>query len=186
MYEVELKFPLADPQPVVARLMEWGAQRSDAIEQADLYFRHPSRDFEQTDEALRLRSSGAANRVTYKGPIIDSRTKMRREIEVPVGEGAEAARQFGEILEALGFHPVRRVAKRRTIWQLRRENREFEFAFDDVADLGSFLEIEALADEAGRNAARDAILALAAELGLTQSIRESYLALLLQRDRRIS
>jgi len=62
MYEVELKFPLADPQPVVARLLEWGAQRSDAIEQTDLYFRHPSRDFEQTDEALRLRSSGSANR----------------------------------------------------------------------------------------------------------------------------
>ncbi len=186
MYEVELKFPLADPQPVEARLRAWGARRSDATEQTDLYFRHPARDFEQTDEALRLRSSGTHNRVTYKGPIVDSRTKMRREIEVSIGDGAEAARQFGEILAALGFHPVRRVEKRRTTWRLHRENREFEVAFDEVADLGSFLEIEAMADEAGRNAARDAILALAGELGLTQSIRESYLALLLQRDRRIS
>ena len=51
MYEVELKFPLADLKPVLARLLECGAVPHEAVEQSDVYFRHPQRDFGQTDEA---------------------------------------------------------------------------------------------------------------------------------------
>jgi adenylate cyclase, class 2 len=184
MYEVELKFPLADPQPVVERLTAWGAVPRAAVDQCDVYFRHPQRDFAVTDEAFRIRSVGGKNCVTYKGPVVDSQTKTRREIEVGLADGPEASRQFSEILVHLGFQPVRSVKKRRSAWRLAWQNRNFEIALDDVTGLGTFIEIETLAGEAERAEARDAILAIAARLELSRPERTSYLGLLLERDTR--
>ena len=86
-YEVELKFPVADPQSLANKLTAMGATILPAQEEVDLYFAHPSRDFVQTDEALRLRRKGDANCITYKGPKIDATTKTRREIELPLTSG---------------------------------------------------------------------------------------------------
>lgn len=184
MYEVELKFPLADPQPVVERLTAWGAVPREAVDQCDVYFRHPQRDFAATDEALRIRSVGGKNCVTYKGPVVDSQTKTRREIEVGLTDGPESGRQFSEILVHLGFQPVRSVNKRRSAWRLAWQDRDFEIALDDVTGLGTFIEIETLAGEAERADAREAILAIAARLELSHPERTSYLGLLLERDTR--
>lgn len=181
-YEVELKFPLANPRDVLARLASLGVVAASPIEQVDRYFNHPARDFGDTDEAFRIRSVGDANCVTYKGPIIDSATKMRREIEVPFADGPDAASQMADVWRSLGFRFVREVRKTRTPLTLDWQQRVYELALDEVPPLGTFLEIELLADEAGRDAARDAILALAVELGLTNSERRSYLELLLETD----
>ncbi len=178
-YEVELKFPLTNPDDVLARLDSLGAVAVSPVEQVDRYFNHPARDFRETDEAFRIRSVGEANCVTYKGPRVDSATKTRREIEVSFADGPEAARQMAEVWQSLGFRFVRDVRKTRTPLTLDWRQRVYELALDDVPPLGTFLEIELLADEAGREAARDAILALASELGLTNSERRSYLELLL-------
>ena len=178
-YEVELKFPLADPSDALARLARLGVVAASPIEQVDRYFNHPARDFGETDEAFRIRSVGAANCVTYKGPRVDSATKTRREIEVSFADGPEAASQMAEVWQSLGFRFVREVRKSRTPLTLDWHQRVYELALDDVPPLGTFLEIELLADEAGRDAARDAILALARELNLTNSERRSYLELLL-------
>ena len=178
-YEVELKFPLADPHDVLARLASLGAIAALPVEQVDRYFNHPARDFGETDEAFRIRSVGDANCVTYKGPRVDSATKTRREIEVSFVDGSEAASQMAEVWRSLGFHFVGEVRKTRTPLSLDWRQRVYELALDEVPPLGTFLEIELLADEAGRDAARDAILALASELGLTNSERRSYLELVL-------
>jgi len=178
-YEVELKFPLSAPRDVLARLASLSVVAASPVEQVDRYFNHPTRDFGETDEAFRLRSVGDANCVTYKGPIIDSITKTRREIEVSFSDGPEAASQMVEVWQSLGFRFVREVRKTRTPLTLDWRQRVYELALDEVPPLGTFLEIELLADEAGRDAARDAILALARELNLTNSERRSYLELLL-------
>ena len=178
-YEVELKFPLTDPRDVLARLASLSMVAASPVQQVDRYFNHPARDFGDTDEAFRIRSVGDANCVTYKGPIIDSTTKTRREIEVSFADGPEAASQMAEVWQSLGFRFVREVRKTRTPLTLDWQQRVYELALDDVPPLGMFLEIELLADEAGRDTARDAILALAHELNLTNSERRSYLELLL-------
>ncbi len=178
MYEVELKFPLNDAEPILRRLALLGAQPRAQQDQADLYFNHPARDFEQTDEALRVRSVGNRHLVTYKGPVVDSQTKTRREIEVPL-EGGDAAKQFAAILRLLGFRPVREVCKRRVPYQCTWQARRFEIALDEVASLGRFVEIETQADEAGRAAAVDAILAFASQYQLGIPEKRSYLCLLL-------
>ena len=182
-YEVELKFPLTDPAPVLAKLDELGATRLAAIEQSDLYFAHPIRNFANTDEALRIRSAGISNAVTYKSPIVDDQTKTRREIEIPFADGADSAAQFAEMLTILGFQEVRTVSKKRVPFHLQWEDHCVEVALDDVVGLpGSFIEIEILADEANREAARDSILRLAEHLELKGSERKSYIRLLLDAD----
>ena len=181
-YEVELKFPLAAPDDVLARLSELGAQSGSPVEQVDRYFNHPARDFFVTDEAFRIRSVGESNCVTYKGPVIDSAAKTRREIEVPFAAGPAAADQMSALWTQLGFCFVREVRKTRTPLSLDRQGWHFDLALDDVAPLGIFLEIELLSDEHNRDAARDAVLALAHELNLTNPEHRSYLELLLATD----
>ena len=178
LYEVELKFPLPDEGRVLNLLAELGAIAGTPVDQSDHYFNHPARDFRQTDEAFRIRSVGISNCVTYKGPVIDKSTKMRREIEVPFADGA-AAEQMAAIFTELGFRSVRKVCKNRTPWSLTWNGRTFELALDRVPAVGTFLEIELVVDESGRDEARQAILDLAGRLSLTQAERRSYLELVL-------
>ena len=182
-YEVEQKFPVADMAALEAKLAALGAAISEPRLEVDLYFAHPGRDFAKTDEALRLRSVGRRNCTTYKGPIVDSQTKTRREIEIPLAEGETAAAEFRELMLLLGFREVRTVVKTRVPFHLEWEGRRVELALDDVVGLGTFLEMEIITDEAGRDAVRDSILRLADRLGLDNSQRKSYLCLLLERDR---
>src|SRR5690606_36038325 len=81
-YEVELKFRIDEPTGVDAMLTGLEATQEDLEEHRDTYFSHPARDFAQTDEAFRIRSIGEANRLTYKGPLVDKQTKTRQEVEV--------------------------------------------------------------------------------------------------------
>ncbi|MGE5191970.1 MAG: class IV adenylate cyclase [Deltaproteobacteria bacterium] len=178
MYEVELKFPLADPAAFVGRLAACGASQGPAVSQADLYFNHPSRDFKETDEAFRIRTVDDRPCVTYKGPVVDSQTKTRREIEVALA-GDQAREKFAEILRLLGFRAVREVRKRRQTYFLVWQGREFEIAVDEVQELGVFAEIETLSDEPGRLAAVTAILSLVSQFQLPPPERQSYLSLLL-------
>lgn len=179
MLEVELKFQLQDVQPVIRQIEAWGATAGAPQLQVDLYFNHPSRDFVQTHEAFRLRRIGDENRLTYKGPVLDKQTKMRHEIEFPLAAGDEAAQQCREMFVLLGFRPVREVRKQRIPYHYEEADREFEFAIDQVEQLGSFIEIETLSEETDRTAARDAILDLARRLQLSSPEPRSYLSLLI-------
>jgi adenylate cyclase class 2 len=182
MYEVELKFPLADTKSLFESLEQLGAIRGNERVQRDRYFNHPSRDFAQTDEALRIRSEGREARITYKGPIVDSQTKTRREIELPIGDAEGDDERLAQLLVHLGFREVRAVCKKRLPIELAWEGRRLDLAIDDVDGLGRFLEIETIADEESKDAARDCILRLAKSLGLGNSERRSYLSLLLAKD----
>ncbi|MGC4007101.1 MAG: class IV adenylate cyclase [Pirellulales bacterium] len=182
MLEVEQKYRVTDTTAIEARLTTLGVVWHPPIEQVDRYYNHPARDFAVTDEALRLRRVGPDNRITYKGPKLDAATKTRREIELPLAAGIERPDQYDELLVALGFRPNREVAKTRLPGELRYAGRTIEIALDRIAELGTFVELETTADQAELPAARDAILRLAAELGLADVERRSYLELLLEHE----
>src|SRR5262249_10306128 len=148
-------------------------------QEADHYFNAPDRDFARTDEALRLRRIGAANLVTYKGPKRDAQTKTRTEIEVSLAEGDTTAADFGRLLTHLGYRSVAVVSKTRCIYHLDRDGFALEICLDKVEGLSTFAELEILAPEERLEAARDLLLRTAAELGLSDSERRSYLELLL-------
>ncbi|HPP53095.1 MAG TPA: class IV adenylate cyclase [Thermoguttaceae bacterium] len=179
--EVEMKFPVEDITAVAAQLSALGAEVTPAQEERDLYYAHPARNFTQTDEALRIRQKAGRCFLTYKGPKIDPTTKTRREIDLPLPEGPDAFAAWDELLQALGFRPVAEVRKLRQkaflVWQGYR----VEISLDEVAELGSFVELELVSDMAGLEAARSVLTDLADRLDLRQSERRSYLELLLEK-----
>lgn len=177
-YEVEQKHRVEDATTLAARLSEHGASWGEPIEQADEYFAHPQRDFAQTDEALRIRTVGGRSYITYKGPKLDAATKTRRELELPL---AASHSEFAELLAALGFRPVMTVHKIRRPFELVHAGQTVHGAWDEIAGLGAFVELELPADESSLAAAKDCIASLAAELALGPTERRSYLELLLAR-----
>jgi adenylate cyclase class 2 len=188
--EVEQKFRVPDHEPLRGRLHELGAARMGTVVQADRYFAHPASDFAQTDEALRLRQVGDENWITYKGPRIDSHTKTRRELELPLAPGPLSLDQYAELLVAVGFRPVATVQKTRERWRLvypgsvTHESADrscaVEIALDTVERVGLFVELEATVAEEGKSLAYEAIDSLANNLTLSRIERRSYLELLLE------
>jgi len=183
-FEVELKFRCNDLERVRDELVSRGATQGEAVDQVDAYYRHPVRDFAQTDEAFRLRRVGARNFMTYKGPKVDATTKTRYERELAIADGDDAFRAADDILRRLGFEPVAEVRKHRRMLRLDWQGLSAEAAIDEVTGVGSFVELEAsvdapheAADSIGR--AREALLDLAEQLSLRESERRSYLELLL-------
>ncbi len=182
LYEVENKFPVADIARWQQRLEAYAVQWHDPIEQADLYFAHPARDFAATDEALRIRRVGETNVITYKGPKIDQSTKTRRELELPLASGGQYAAQYAELLVALGFRQVAEVRKHRRNGVIRWRSWSVQVALDQVERVGEFMELEIAARSEQLTDAQAALRALAGELGLPAPQRRSYLELLLAEE----
>ncbi len=179
--EVERKYRIRDAQSIRQRVESLGGSWAEVISQSDQYFAHPARDFAVTDEALRIRSVGSENVITYKGPKIDRDSKTREEIEVEIGKGGELARDTGRIFERLGFRTVLIVTKSRSIALLAWQHREIEIALDEVNGAGLFVELETQAVEKELDAAKECIRALAMALGLCEEDQErrSYLEMVL-------
>lgn len=179
MYEVELKVR-ADHESLRAALDDAGAEHRKSVRQVDTYYNAPHRDFAETDEALRIRRETVLDgddaetaKVTYKGPLIEAESKTREEFETAVVDGEAMA----GVLDGLGFTPAATVEKDRAFYALDG----YTVVLDDVAGLGSFLEIEAEAGEDEVESVREGAVALLADLGVdaADQIRTSYLGLLL-------
>lgn len=179
-YEVEVKFRAADHDDLRRRLVALGAEPGPVVEQLDGYLAHPSRDFAASNEAFRIRRAGTSNRITYKGPKAQGPTKTREEIEVPFADGPEALADLSRLFDRLGFRPVATVRKSRTPFHLLFMGRPMEVALDLAEGLGSFAEVETLAEPDDLPAAQAAVLALAEALGLTEVEPRSYLRMLLE------
>lgn len=179
-FEVEQKHRVPDVRALLGRLAERGAEVGPPVEQADRYFAHPCRDFAQTDEALRIRTVGDRSFVTFKGPKLDTTTKTRREIELPLDSSDADGLKFAELLQSLGFQPVAIVRKRRRSFEIDFVGRKVEGALDEVDGVGTYVELELMADEPGLEAATRIISTLAAELDLGPTERRSYLEMMLE------
>jgi adenylate cyclase class 2 len=179
-YEVEQKFRVEELGSIENELRQLGACPGDVIEQVDCYFAHPGRDFAVSDEALRIRQAGADCFITYKGPKIDTTTKTRREIELPLPRGDDTADRFADLLEALGFTRVAEVRKRRRKARILWRGADIEASLDEVDDVGQFVELELSAPPEEVEAAKHRVADVARRLGLSQNERRSYLELLLE------
>lgn len=177
MYEVEMKLR-GDHDQLRERLAEREATRRDRITQRDTYFNAPTRDFTETDEALRVRRETAGDdhqaKLTYKGPLVGSVSKTREERET----GIEHGDVMELILESLGFTRVAVVEKDREQFSLGG----CLVVLDSVVGLEEFVEVETQANESELDAARERVAELVGSLGLDPDaeIRVSYLELLLE------
>ena len=179
MLEVEMKFRVADWTDITAKLAAAGAVAEPQREDTDHYFNAPDRDFATTDEAFRLRRVGELNRITYKGPKQPGVVKTRSEIEIALEPGRATAEQFIQLVQHLGYRPTAVVRKRRTCHDLTRDGFALQVCCDEVEKLGAFVEVEIVASPADKPRAEATLQAVAADLGLTNSERRSYLEMLL-------
>ena len=171
MMELEIKVPCEDLDGLESRLRGLGALHVEDLDQVDLYFSHPARDFGVTDEALRLRRENERTVITYKGPKLDKDTKLREEIEL----GVEDLDRMSLVLERVGFRPVIRITKKRTVYELRG----IHFCLDRLPELGDFVEMEWQGDDL--DVGKERIMDLKQELGLRGNERRSYLELLMEK-----
>ena len=116
MKEIELKaqYDSLKRLELEQYLKEQGFQEVRSFTQQDEYFNHPERDFQKTDEALRIRreqrNDGTSHCcITYKGANDSLIGQSRRELETRV----EDEHKMRQILLALGFRSAAEVKKRR-------------------------------------------------------------------------
>jgi adenylate cyclase class 2 len=172
MLEIEAKARIKNKREIKQRILGAGGDYLRTETQEDAYFAHPSRDFAQTDEAVRIRTVGDEHFFTYKGPKLEYQTKTREEIEMRL----EDAGPMTEILEKLGFSLVGNVIKTREYYSL--EN--YWVAVDEVFGLGLFIEIEKQAD----SYEPEELVKVFEGLGIEreQMERKSYLELLMEKE----
>lgn len=165
--EIEIKCYCDDDEKVKKILEEIGASFIEKRTERDVYFNHPSRDFKETDEALRLRTVNGRCRITYKGPKVSAVTKARIEHETETGE----FNSMRNILLGLGFTESGIVEKERHLFSFNG----MEISIDYVDGLGTFVEIEKIG-ELKDEIEKDLFVA-ASKLGLEKFERRSYLEL---------
>ena len=168
MLEIEVKAQCDDPRSIEIKLKDINAKFEKVIKQKDIYFSHPSKDFADTDEALRLRHENDSWTLHYKGPKIDGETKTREELGLDITDPDTLI----NILNKLGFNESAVVEKIRTVYRLDN----VEIAIDNVVGIGNFVELE-IQDE-DLESAKECIFSLLNKLGLRKTIRSSYLELL--------
>ncbi|MDR2754835.1 MAG: class IV adenylate cyclase [Planctomycetaceae bacterium] len=185
MYEVEMKFRVSDRKAFEERLHnEFGGILGPSVEEVDLFYQHPQRDFSVTDECLRIRRrkspKGTEEKsLTYKGPKIDQKTKTRREIEIQI----DPQEPYETLLELLGFQAKETVRKFRRRCELLISNQCVEVVLDILPELeknkgqGTFVEVETIASESDWEEKRELIINLSKKLGFSEPVQESYLEL---------
>ncbi|MCA9189650.1 MAG: class IV adenylate cyclase [Pirellulaceae bacterium] len=176
-FEVECKFAVPDVDQFITFAAKHDVVFGEPVRHVDQYLAHPSRDFSVTDEALRIRQVGQHAVVTYKGPRVDATTKTRRELEVSLAGGTTD--DVLAIFIALGFKPVAEVCKRRRSARILLPSREIHVDLDEVEKVGTYVELECLADSDDVDGARQAVMDLADQWKLGTGERRSYLELLL-------
>ncbi|MBI4363197.1 MAG: class IV adenylate cyclase [Euryarchaeota archaeon] len=176
MLEVEVKAPAPDLRLLARRLRALGFRPWRTEKHTDTYYRHPSRDYAQTDEALRIRRLRGDPRawLTYKGPKIDRTTKSRREIEVALAPGQDPE----SLLESLGFRPAARLHKHRALYK----RGPIVASLDRVQGLGTYLELEIHTHPARYPAEKRRLLRLFHQLGIEQTQRKSYLEMQMEKN----
>ena len=186
MFEVEQKYRVDQPHQLIEHLHD-AAESSDTIEQhQDTYLNHPSRDFGETGEALRIRRVDGVAMVTYKGPKLPGPIKARQELEWRLDPGDATGSRWQELLTILDFRLVGIVTKSRIPFRMPGG---IMVVVDEVETLGSFAEIElVIEDPSDVQSARQKIQSVADELKLRPENVESrsYLTQILQASKRVS
>ena len=131
MLEVEVKVRVNHKQ-IKEKLEELKATFIKEVQQEDTYFEHPCWNFKDRDEALRVREEGNIFFLTFKGPKLDKKIKVRKELQLQVES------EIFELLKEIGFSELKKVRKRRKLYQWKN----LKVCLDKVEGLGDFLEIE--------------------------------------------
>jgi adenylate cyclase class 2 len=176
--EAECKYRIADVDFTRTAILALPATWVGREEHRDIYLRHPSRNFRETDEALRIRVVDGHPWITYKGPRMAGPIKVRPEIELPLV--SNTVEDWLKIWGNLGFTIALTVCKSREIYRLDHNSRSIALMLDSVESLGEFVEIERIVTTpAEMELAQQDIQEVSQRLQLSQIEPRSYLGMLL-------
>src|SRR3989344_3885886 len=99
---------------------------------------------------------------------------MSNKIEVEVKAKIDDGSQLKDIFNWMNFKLVGEIEKTRRTYELN----DMVICFDNVTNLGEFIEVEIMSDEADFESSKIKIMSLLKELGISETIRKDYLELL--------
>ena len=178
MIEIEVKLKINDCDVLEKHLLGQGYKLTETLRETDTYFDGGINGIKKSGQALRVRrtvncvTGKEQSAITFKGEKIDAVSMARLELETVVESGEAAER----ILCALGFYPVQPIVVK--IRKILR-NGDICACLDDVQGLGTFLELEIMAEsEEARPAALERIEEILNSVGYTMddTTRVSYLS----------
>lgn len=155
----KMGFPTQSPVPIV-----------------DFYFDTPNGFFTTNDESLRVRSYNCigGTYICHKGPKIDGKCREELDIEVIGPNGSQFT-----LLPKMGFKMIAKVSKTR----VKAKHDNIEVCIDVVEDLGTYIEVEAMAENEIEMRTKLAyITSIIQELGYTELINDSYLEMVLKKN----
>lgn len=162
--EVEIKLRVDDLSATLGKIRSLGFTESEARSfERNVVYDTTEHTLMHAKQLLRVREYRGETILTYKGSPVPGKHKQREELELTLS----SSERFGEILNRLGYAPIFRYEKFRTVFE--RPNTGCHIAVDETP-IGPFLELEGEAD---------AIDAVAAELGFAPEdyITASYATL---------
>ena len=149
--EIELKFPVTDPQALQTHLPQLGFHLvTPRTYEHNTLFDTPTRDLRARREVLRIRQYGSLCTVTHKrlpdqqAPVDTTRYKIRIETETIVAEREALA----EIFRQLGYVPVFIYEKYRTEWShaIGPNSDTTGHLLIDETPIGNYVELEGPTD----------------------------------------
>lgn len=170
--EVEVKAHLpASIDEMRQRIIRAGGVHAGTEEQETIYIDHPSLGIRESGKAFRMRITNGKTILSYKGPVLDTTTRQRVELELETDEN------MWKLLERIGFIKDISVAKTRDTYHLDG----LEVCLDNVKELGPFIEVESKSPKD-----KDKILQLLKKLGVPENnIEPMPYPILLEKKKRV-
>ena len=157
--EIEVKAKFDDREKVKEKLKLLGAVEEKEKHQIDEYYNHPAKDITKTNEYLRLRFAPNENTGVFAHHI-NIADGVNKEFEVGVSDVGV----FKEILKNLGFDLLGVIDKKRKTYSLD----EFSITFDEVKDIGNFIEVEVDGEENEIEEKRNSCLEMLEKIGVSK------------------
>ena len=182
MFEVELKYPVNSHDEIRQQLLTMESSQTGVSDHCDEYFNQTLLDFAGNDIALRIRSQEDSHTLTYKGPNLDARAKIREEIEIKLNTNDK--NKMRGMLLGMGFHSVTLARKQRDSMAVRWQDQDVEICLDTIEGVGTFVELELVVESKEHvGSAKTTLESLAKKLAITsEPTTVSYLEMLLEKQ----
>ena len=179
--EIEVKAKLKDKAGVMEKLAAFGCQFSDIKTQDDMVWVEKTGsldDFLSNKVFLRIRiQNGEKVIMTAKSPKAKqgNESLVKREHEVVVNSADEAR----NILSMVGLQEAVRVVKKRQTAKYEG----YEICMDEIENLGSFIELEKIAEDKDAAQSQEQMLEFLGTLGILpeDQVKKGYDILMLER-----
>jgi adenylate cyclase class 2 len=166
MREIEIKARVADKEALLAALESQGISLGETLKQHDVVYAQPGQLGAEKDSIwLRVRTQNDTKHIfTLKKHMSNQMDSLEYEVTV------DSESEIVAIMKALGYELFSDLTKHRR----KAAYKDYEICYDELPELGAFIEIEKLcADDVDPDAVREELWAVLRTLGITEVDEET-------------